>query len=889
MRVSGFFHAQDNEPKHQEITWERFSQDLGPHDYSVAEKDQVPLFSPAEYHDGAARGVKGVKRVWMFVADFDHLTKEQFDWVYTKVTTSGFASIVYSTWSHALDPWRIRVIMALTRPVLPEEWGDFWTRMNAAFGNLCDPVCKDPSRIYYVPCSPAGTEAANFYYVVPGALLDTDQVLGAAKAERQDPERAQAIAKLGEAWPAEGRHEAHLALSGGLLMSGVTNNEAVEILCAVAVAQDPDNEDRPKREATVEGTRARIDEGERVVGWTTLAKHVGADVAMFAKQVLEAPPKISRDQLKQFAKSLKRKQNDALAELGDALAKICDGEVYAEATNRSDVTLRLCNALGERFRDFDAQSIVEHFVASFQLIGKDSSSCPSEEDVVFAIQRKQKELKTRDREKKLAEMNQQSARIREAFQNGRSTPYTQAELASFGDIAQRWIIQRDKSFYLFFNGNYKGPHVEASVHNAMVRELAPASSAGVQLYRFTKDGPVFKNTKQLVDEYGTVADSVIVDLTAQRTTYDETRRCIIEAPCPLRPITPRYHADVDMWLRIMAGEKHYENLKTYLAMVTRLDVIMVALFLTGQKSVGKSLLPLGVSRLWTTTGPTSMEAAFDNFNDSILQCPLTLADEQLPKDYRGHTKNAELRLHIQQRERTIRRKHIPNGKLIGATRTIVAAHDISILQSQGQISENEVAGQAERYFHIPTNPEAAAYLASIDTFGRGWVDRDIIAEHCLWLRDNHPHKSQGRFYIKCIDEGIVRALMTGSGPESATCQWLVSFLLSPEVFHASAYGNLLVRVKNNELLVNVRGLMKNWDLYVGKNERVPPVGILSRALKGLSHPSIRRKIPDKKGTLTNYRVINLDNLFAWADNNGFATSEQLIEGLSKENYKDLTA
>lgn len=874
MRVSIFQHARDNAPKLVDCTWDFLTKNLGPHEYNYANKLETPAFSPAEYPPGAERDADNVIQIWLFVADLDHLDEQTALTTCQRVQAAGLAAIVYTTWRHAEDPWRLRVVLPLSRPVPAAQWREFWKKMNAAFGGICDPKCIDPSRLYFGPYAPAGTEAQNFYLVFPGEALDVDAVIGAANTET-DPAREEALRQLGEAWPEEGRHEAQLALAGGLLTSGVDRDEAVEILCRVSAAQDPNNEDRPKREATVDHTVARIASGERVVGWTTLAKHVGADVAMKARRALEAPPKLSANQLRLFAKNLAGKKDDATAELGEALTKVCEGEVYGEAGNRSDLTLRLCSRIGERFPYVDAQSIADLFIPSLQKIGMNNSTCPTLEDIVFAIERKQNEIKSA----KIAEMEEQASRIREAFGNGRSTPYTAEELAKFGNVRQRWIIQHDRAFYLFFNGHYTGPLTEASVQNAAACELAPATSAGVQLYTFSKErGKLFKSIKTLVDEYGTVAKSTVLDLTAQETRYIEKDRCLIEAPCPLRPIQPVYHEDIDRWLWLLSGSK-YEQLKTWISIVTELDKICVALFLVGRKSVGKSLLPLGLSRLWGVTGPTSLEAVFDNFNDSILACPLTLADEHLPKDFRGFTKNAQLRLHIQQRERTVRRKYMPNTKLVGASRTIIAAHNIGVLKTNEHLSENEIQGIAERLLLVEANPEAATYLESINTFERGWVDQDKIAEHALWLRDNHPRQSEGRFYIQAHNEEVVRQLTTAGGIKSQVCLWLVNYLLNPRLFHNSAYSEMLVRVKNHKLCVNVRGIHQTWDVYVGKSEKPPTIGPLAATLSELC-TSERLRYPDKKGTRTNYRVVEIKNLLSWARNNDYSTEEQIVAGLA---------
>ncbi|WP_437301194.1 bifunctional DNA primase/polymerase [Sorangium sp. So ce426] len=82
---------------------------------------------------------------------------------------------------------------------------------------------------------------------------------------------------LARYWPGGGRHEMQLALAGALLLTGWDPELVTDLLCVVCgLAGD---EDRAKREATVRGTMAKIEAGERVIGWGTLAK--GFDPIVF--------------------------------------------------------------------------------------------------------------------------------------------------------------------------------------------------------------------------------------------------------------------------------------------------------------------------------------------------------------------------------------------------------------------------------------------------------------------------------------------------------------------------------------------------------------------------------------------------------------------------------
>lgn len=922
MRISHFFDAEDKIPKQLEITWKDFVSGLGPHRYRPGGRDEaedqrlkeaLPCFSPAEYPDGgdvnvpqdaypiwAKRLKKNVVRVHQLVLDVDKVTEQTYLELVAFVQQLGLAAVVYSTWGHAASIsktglYKFRVAIPLDKPVEGGNWKNFWLRATALFGNVCDTRCKDASRIYFGPFAPIGTEAHNFYYAIGGGALAVDSVLATPlpedvsdtellEGEERRSKDSEAITLLATAWPSERRHEAHLALAGGLLSSGFSDERAVEFLCAVARQHSGSDEEREKRESAVQHTREQLDANENITGWTTLSSIVGYDVVQRVRALVERPPDITDEQLRRYAKDLKRSRYDEKRELGDALERVCKCTVFPES-----LALKLATQLGERFLDYDSSSIAKFFEPSLRLtIAHDVTV----ESVEARIKQKQVEEKQRraDQKKKSEQREREvehdrASRIRESFNNGRSHPYTLEELRKFAPVVatgHQWILQKDRAYYFFHYGKHRGPYTEAEAHNAALRELAPAMSAGVELYKVTKESTDFKSLRQLVAEYGTVADELLVDLRAQATTYDPMTRTIIEAPCPLRPVAPVYHADIDEWLYHLAGPDYWYDLKTWLAILPRLDIVRVALFLTGKKSLGKSLLALGCSRLWTTRGPTSLEAAFGTFNDIVASCPLCFADEHLPKDFRGYTMNPQLRHHIQATERMFKRKFLPNGKLIGVTPTIVAAHDPSILRTPEELSNNEIEGIMERYFHIAVRDAAGDFLANLrpTTFERGWVDGDKIAEFVMWLYYNHQHESQGRFYINRPDVENTRWLATSSGARSSVLRWLCSYLADRTKLDGDANTLMLVRVHQGQLLVNIRGLLNYWDKYIG-NEKCPPSGKLAQTVAELSYPGRRVQLLDGKRVPTNYRVIHPDNLYAWAKNSDLITEEEITKQLAR--------
>ena len=779
MIVSLYDSARDNVPKRRELTWEAFAASLGPHDFTRKTKLLLPAWSPAEYAAGDTRANENVIAIHALALDLDGVTEAEAMRACSTFPDHGLAGIVHTSWSHADDPWRLRLIAPFARPVEPDEWESVWAAANELFGGMADPQRKDPAGIYFGAFAPPGTEDHHFFETFPGAFLDPDELGGTGSPGKPAP-------------PAGG--------------------------------SEP----------------------------------------------------LSHDRLLSFAKALRRKTDDYLSHVGATLIKVCDGEPFAESGDRDNTIFRLSCVIAKRFPDADPASVAAHFTSSIEKMGTD---CPDVSVVEYKIRRQQESI----REERAAQARQEAelhaTRIREAFGNGREEPYTQDELEAFGpNIAKRWVIQRGRTFYLFRAGSYVGPYSDADVLNAAIRDLSPASSAGVELFRVDRRGNVSRRAiNDLVERYGTVAESVRLDLLAQATVYDEDTRSIVEAPCPRRELRAVHHEPIAKWLELMAGDRLPELL-TWLAALVRLDRPCVVLFLTGPPGTGKTLLPMGSSRIWTIDQPTPLEDLLGPFNSAIAHCPLVLGDEQLPKDFRGFSKTAELRQAVQATVRPYREKYRPTATLHGAIRIVITANNEEILATPENLAANDIAAIIDRYLHVPTSRDAAVYLRNTDT--SGWVERDMIAEHVLWLAENHEWTARGRFVIETQDAALHRSLTTRSGNRSAVCQWLCSYLLNPAPFDNDGRSAKLVRIHEGRLLANTQGLVSCWGIYV-QNEACPPTGRMSSAIASLSTERRLRLHGEAGKPRINYREIDVENLVAWAEETGYASREDLEQALTQ--------
>jgi hypothetical protein len=596
--------------------------------------------------------------------------------------------------------------------------------------------------------------------------------------------------------------------------------------------------------------------------------------------------KVSRDRLERLATKWKRRTDEFKAHMGDLLHKVCKGEAYANAGERDTKTFQLAQDLAEAFPNGDAASIAEHFAQSLQLMGREA---PSLEDVQRKIERAQEGLDAEEHAEAVAALSERKLRIRQAFAHTRTpdrdTPYTEEELERFAteanttrqEFRKRWIVQRGPSYYFHTVGRYSRPYTEHDAFNAALRDLAPASTAGVELFNLLESGAVVrKSLDQLIQEYGTVATHHVLDLRISAPKYDAAAQTFYEAPTPLRDLVPWPFQEVHTWLEKLFGPdpKDVHAGLSWIAHLTRLDDVCAGLLLTGRKGTGKSLLAMGLSRLWTLQGPTALSSAMATFNEGLAHCPLVFGDEQIPKDHRGSPRTAELREFVAARARPYRKKFQHDSTVLGAIRLLVAANNEEILSMSEHLTLNDIEAIADRFYHIKVLPGADAYLETQDT--QKWIREDMIARHALFLRDTYPAMRQGRFLVKDDDPSFARTLTTRSGIRSALCQWCVGYLRAPQ--RVDAMGNLLARVKDGVLLVTPHAFLETWEYYV-PSEPKPSVARITQGLQGLSNARRTLTRPSKGGPMT-YREVDVEHLLAWAHNTEYATAEEIRDGLA---------
>jgi hypothetical protein len=600
---------------------------------------------------------------------------------------------------------------------------------------------------------------------------------------------------------------------------------------------------------------------------------------------------------------------DALSKLVNPESKelmesVLQGKAFAPAGARDQTLQRIASIIAyiapDRSPEELAVEILDSSLATFE--PDDKGKYTQEDRLVWAaekIQRAQEDSR-RDRiikerhDSALAEVLLKQARSAprrdQRLGPANQGPYTDHEIASFAGqqntttdkFAKRWIIQKGQSFYVYINGDYQLPLSITELDVSLPRDLSPAVANGfIKLDTTSAKGePRKKTTKEILSDYASVARTVVARLDIGYSYYDEDTQTFYEASCPIRPLAPAFNADVDKWLRLLGASK-LDLLLDWVATVTRLDKQSSALYLQGPPGTGKSLLSQGLARLWHRGGPTELVRVLGDWTGDMARCPLIVADEQIPQNFKGQRTSAELRSLIGNGARTLTRKFRDNSDLVGAVRLILSANNADMLVFEESLSQADLEAVAGRFLHIKGDIKAAQFLNTIDT--TGWVDDDIIAKHTLWLRDNRSVIPGRRFLVEGSARDVSKQLATRGGVAGRVAEWLVRYLCETPTSslvakQSSPQQSDMVRVGNGRYLVNTNAIVTFWEQYA-KSKQVPSTPQVGSALRNLSTRQV------KAGT-KRYFEIDIEAIASWSEANLIGDSRMIQDRIIQEYAED---
>lgn len=582
--------------------------------------------------------------------------------------------------------------------------------------------------------------------------------------------------------------------------------------------------------------------------------------------------------------------SDPLKNVGRILA---EGGLIAEPGERHDAIIDLTWWIGEKYTDLGDATLEALFAPSLESMRREAPGDPvSLAEVIDAyrgaiVKIRRNKLES-SRLKEDEDRKDREERSHDRQIEGTSGPYSDDDLrviagAQGWDIEhlkKRWIIQHDGLHWFLANdGTYHGPYSErdAPIVSSQVLARAP-----VRLIESTKQSFRYRSMAEIAREVGQVADKVLSDMIDQHTRFDPLTKIMHEAIRPLRPIEPVFDEEINTWLRHLAGP-HHGRLIDWIACVPDLNKLLCAVYFDGIAGSGKTLIAMGLARLWTEGPPADIELVLGDFNDEIARCPLILADEEIPKPYRTATVTTKLRSMVSTMQRTLKRKFKPPTELRGAIRLILAANNEFLLDSRDVSSSQDLDAIAQRFLYISVPKESTDFLNGLSRQKRERWATDAIAAHALWLAKNHEVKEPGkRFWVEGDVSQMHRLLMTGSRWNSLACEWLVRYCMEPNLFDAKGSG--LIRRDEGELLVNDQALIDGWDLYIKNTKLEPETAKIGAALRAISAP--KRRQLKTSGVRIRFRIVDVDHLLAWSDRHNIGDREQILESLGQAPIRE---
>lgn len=219
----------------------------------------------------------------------------------------------------------------------------------------------------------------------------------------------------------------------------------------------------------------------------------------------------------------------------------------------------------------------------------------------------------------------------------------------------------------------------------------------------------------------------------------------------LRPV---FHEEVQQWLDLFGGSDPKRFLD-WLSVITMTTYPVCAMYVHGEPGSGKSMLLQALGAMWGAA-PVPFANVTSNFNESMLVSPVISADEELGAgtgDVSGVFRNI-----IANSSHDIRIKFQANATLHACLRMLIMANETDVLDFKKSLSGRSLEAIVKRVLFIEQGKDPVKYLEALGGRQGGtsdWAERSPgvpgrIGEHILWLRENRPVKSAGRFLVEGV-------------------------------------------------------------------------------------------------------------------------------------------
>jgi hypothetical protein len=477
--------------------------------------------------------------------------------------------------------------------------------------------------------------------------------------------------------------------------------------------------------------------------------------------------RVDREQLEQFARTLRRRKREDLQELGHKMLKGLRGEVFESPGSRDTTVFKMAKEIAIRFPDGDAGRIADLFEAALLAMEEEEPGSPTAENFKEKLERAQaeelaaREASKREKAKKAQQEESKVSRLEESNELV-TEDVLREHLRETGQTIDhdefKLILSFQGSYYFFTTSGYVGPFKMVDFMPACRRYLEEkARPVGFRMEYVTQTDEGLprvrpKTREDLMKDYGTVVKEIRYNY-GGKSYLDYAEDVLHVSYISESPIKATFVLEVDAWIEKAFGEDA-DVIRDWLSQVPNLNRSLAALCMVGPPDVGKSAFATGVARIWKTT-PVPMSVAMGDFNADLLRTPVVLADEDLPRDFKGRVRTEALRSIISSGTHSVNRKGLPRVDLDGHLRCMVAINNIEKFSfGNAKHSDNDVEAIQKRFVIADMRDRSASELFNYKRF----VEENGIAKHTLWLSENRQRKddrfgvvTNSRSYVALAD------------------------------------------------------------------------------------------------------------------------------------------
>lgn len=469
----------------------------------------------------------------------------------------------------------------------------------------------------------------------------------------------------------------------------------------------------------------------------------------------------------------------------------------------------------------------------------------------------------------------------------------EVEKKTFSELKHHVIICDEPDYYVwdFRTESYYGRPMKSSVIPAFVRDAWHRDVAPFGINAMTMDKKTSelkpKPADALIQQYGTLAKKVQGDLTLKESWFDPDQHVFHRAMCVMRDLPAEFDPDIDAFLHAFASDD-YDALCDWLAGFPQLDKPLPGLVVTGGPGKFKTGLALALARLWRKSGPASLANIIKGFNEDIVNCPLILLDEGLPKN----AENCSALL----RSMTGQTSFICDGKnknvfpVNGCVRLIIAANNPSVLNfSNENLTAHDLEAIRGRWLHIKVSDRAQAWLQHNNLDRRlttRWIEGDGFAKHVLYLAQTRKLKSTSRFLVEGNSTEFHNDLIMQNEIDNAIFEWVVRFCTNPDALETKQKGrheDPFARICEDSIFVNAQAManIHLWETYMDER-RQPTVRQIGRALEKISRENRRIRFENSR---PRFHVLDLELVFRWCERYQVGDLDKIKENLKIEDAR----